>query len=144
MGINSDRKGLRASRFKYITVFHYYNTFNYTTKQPPLVRHSIISLVSLRVSLPFWLKSKSRQRPFIKRHFAIRVFKPGCLYVEPVLVKLRGSFCWHLPGYTILRELLHRRFQLSLVQRKVIHAANTQDTQARESAADTVHERAAG
>jgi hypothetical protein len=70
-------------------------------------------------------------------------FPSATSHVQAVLLELRGAFRWLFPRHTVLGKLLHRGPQLGLVQREIVHAAYAQDAHARESGADTIHERAA-
>ena len=63
--------------------------------------------------------------------------------MQPVLLKLLGPFRGKFPSHAVLGKLLQGRPQLGLVQGEIIHAPEAQDTHARESPTNTIHERAA-
>lgn len=63
--------------------------------------------------------------------------------MQAILLKLLGPLRGLLPRHTATSKLLHRRSQLSLHQREIIHASNTQDTHSGERRANTIHQRTA-
>lgn len=63
--------------------------------------------------------------------------------MQTILHELLSPFRRSLPGHAVLSKLLHRGSQFSLMQREIIHTANAQNTHARESRTNAVHEGAA-
>lgn len=82
---------------------------------------------------------KSRSNILLQLHF---IFSP-VVNMQSIVLKLFGTLSWLLPTRTAASKLLHRRFQLSLQQREIIHAPHAQDTHAREVCSNTIHQRTA-
>lgn len=65
---------------------------------------------------------------------------PLALNKQPVRLKTLHPLQSMPPTHPILRKLLHRRLQPRLVQRKIIHAPNPQDTHPRKRRANAIHQ----
>jgi hypothetical protein len=73
----------------------------------------------------------------------LRPIEPNLLPCT-LCLKLLGALHGTQPTDTVLDKDLTPRLQFRLVQMKIVHRANTQDTPSRERLTDTIHERAAG